>query len=243
MGFFWRARARSLCGGTPCRRGSRPESTPSLFSVPLRSGTALHAALGANTTLVSLSLCHTELGVGAIEALAASLRLNATLRTINLGSAGVVPEEMWLVFSALAGSPESPSLCAITSLDCSDCSDCPLFPEARAALAESLARGAPLEELEMAGCMGDNGVALIAEGIAAAGPASRLRLLDLSGNGLRLKGAIDSPCWDPNEQLLPLPHQHLRRSRCCCCPALSPACAALQARRRWGECSGCPRAR
>lgn len=173
---------------------------PTPPSVALRSGEALLAALGANTSLISLFLCDVQAGgVAAAAAFAASLRRNATLRNVDLSGSGLGgPEGMRLVLAALGGSSsETPSLCALTRLDISQqLLDAP----ACAALGESLGRGIPLEELRMTECAaGDAGAALIAQGIRAAGPRSRLRFLDMSRNQITSRGAHHGqPCPLPS---------------------------------------------
>lgn len=175
------------CNQSSCRR---PQISARAYACPssLRRGEALLTALGANETLTSFDLqTMTFGGVAAAAALAASLRSNSTLRNLSIyRKCFNGEEEMAIVLAALAGNPESPSLCRITHLSLVKCQ---LDLPALAALGESIARGATLEELEVRACeIGDHGAALIAEGIVAAGPASRLRLLALSWNGLGLKG-------------------------------------------------------
>lgn len=130
----------------------------------------------------------TKFGRGAAAALAASLRRNAALRELNLFQASFAGEEsMRLILAALGSSPHRPSLCAVTFVDLYGIS---LDVPACAALGGSLACGATIEWLRMPACAaGDEGASLIAEGIVAAGPASRMRELHLSDNKIGEKGA------------------------------------------------------
>lgn len=161
---------------------------------------ALFASLGANETLTELSVKKSRLGgFNAAATLAASLRSNAALRVLKLDASafkGAEPGGMALILGALgpssAESPPGSSLspprcCGLTHLDISGASvDSP----ACISLGQSLASGARLEILIASDCeIGPEGAVAIAEGLAAAGPASRLRSLDLSKNLIGPEGA------------------------------------------------------
>lgn len=131
-----------------------------------------------------------------MHALAASLRRNATLRALDFSRANLASEELHLVFSALGGCAENPSLCGLVSLTATRT---PLDRLACEALGRSLARGAKLEVLIAEGCsIGPEGAAAIADGIAGAGRASRLRSLNLDFNQIGLKGALPACAVDCN---------------------------------------------
>lgn len=125
-------------------------------------------------------------------ALAASLRANSALRTLNLGRTRTHFGIAHLFLGALAGDGgERPSRCGLTSLDLSACQ---LDPYAWDALGKSLSRGAPLEELKMVRMphgyeVGHAQAAVaIADGIRAAGGASCLRRLRLSSTVILTEG-------------------------------------------------------
>lgn len=158
-------------------------------------GAELLSALGGNGTLTDLKLRSSRLGgPEAAVALAASLRRNSTLRSLDIAMADFGGAEgLRLVLSALNDSEEAPSRCAVASLNINWC---PLDAPACLALAGSLARGAALEELDMTvSHVGPAEAVAIAEGIVAAGDASRLRSLCLMSNPIGYEGA--KPSADP----------------------------------------------
>lgn len=155
---------------------------------------ALLSALAVNKTLTLAELRGTGLGgVPAAEALAASLRTNRTLRTLDL-SFGMEalggPEGVRLVLGALgcgSGCSSASGCCGLTTLCLSDT---PLELAACAALGRSLSSGATLEELDVRRCsIQQQAAAAIADGLVAAGAASRLRRLDMGDNQVGHEGA------------------------------------------------------
>lgn len=171
-------------------------------------GAALLASLGANVTLTKLEAGSAAFGgPEAAAALAASLRSNATLRSLDIASTfrfvGLGP-----VLSALGGSAESPSVCALLSLNLTWAT---LDLPACQALGASLAAGARLEELNAENCsVTPEGAAAIADGLtaAAANGTARLRSLRLANNSIGREGThIGSASLKPS---LPASHHPVR---------------------------------
>lgn len=127
-------------------------------------------------------------GDKAAAKLAASLRANGTLRSLDIHDIDYFgPEGMRLLLGALGGSEAQPSRCGLTKFS---------LPRSRldlpacAALGESLAHGATVESLNLRRhSVGSEGAVAIAQGLAAAGGASRLCSLDLSANAIGPEGA------------------------------------------------------
>lgn len=126
-------------------------------------------------------------GVEASSALAASLRRNTTLRTLKVaaGWRGGAEQGFSSVLGAFGGNSSS-----LTALDISERR---LDPFECTCLGESLARGARLEELTMAGCfIGPRGAAAFLKQLESphfTKPPAPVRLLNLQRNGLGAKGA------------------------------------------------------
>lgn len=161
------------------RYHSKPALTPRALhrlSLPQRRAapatTALFAAVGANTSLTTLSVIGCQgLPLSAIEAMALSLRRNKTLRELKLRQTrlcGGEDEGDWpgadsesaqaaaSLLSAIGDGPQRGSLCALDSLDCTACFRAATF---RSLLSDGL-RGTALRlrELRLGGCdLGDAG--------------------------------------------------------------------------------------
>ncbi|MEU8777593.1 gala protein [Streptomyces sp. NPDC048606] len=141
---------------------------------------ALAAALAEDTTVRALWLKRNPLFEDGARTLAALLRRNTALRTLDLVNTGIGADGVRLLLDALL-TREAP-------LERIFLGGNGLTPEAAPLLA-ALVRDAGVRELYApANHLGDEGVAVLAEAAAAAGPARPVRL-GLGGNGIGPAGA------------------------------------------------------